>query len=63
MFGSTLPDERYPRGMVNVPNPLDLKQEKVEVEANWEMSTPYAAVEDPETQHCKSEGPEQYPGT
>ena len=43
--------------------PSDLKQEAAEEDTVVLISTPYWAVEDPVTQHCKSLGPTQYPET
>lgn len=48
--------------MAKVPKPLLLRQEKVEDETDADTSTPYTPEEgggDPDTQHCKSEGPVQ----
>ena len=39
------------------------KQDAADELIKVDTSYPYSAVVDPVTQHCKSDGPEQYPGT
>jgi hypothetical protein len=56
--GSTLPEDRYPRGITNE-KPEEARQEAAEEERAADMSTPYCEEEGEERQHWRSEGPRQ----